>query len=289
LFICHSFRLSGFWQGYWGHVANTKYGTPEYLNGAAQYDNLVNIIRLRSNRTLYLPPVPTEGPPQVGHPTWYGDPFKLADPTTWPDPAQTREMAHTSRRGRLYTLKIETWDEMLMKGTQTAPMHAHPFRLIHITWLDEQGQPVFKRPMWLAAFGKLRHDLSLPQIQQAYSQRFDLEHFNRFGKQRLLLTAFQTPDVRHEENWWIVAQLAYVQLWLARYLAESMPRPWERYLPPPSSSFGHPACLRSHYSPVGYSCPLAQTQGLFPWPAHRCPLEAQTAFFGGQEGCLTPF
>jgi hypothetical protein len=58
-----------------------------------------------------------------------------------------------------------------------------------------------------------------------------VEHFFRFGKQRLLMASYQTPEVQHEENWWQIAQLAYVQLWLARYLAEVMPRPWERYLP----------------------------------------------------------
>jgi hypothetical protein len=226
------------------HVADTKYGTAEYLNGAAKYDNLVDIIRLRSNRTLYLLPTPIEGDPRSGHPTWYGEPFRLGDPATWPDPDQMVEIPYTSRRGRLYTIRIETWDEMLMRGTQTAPMHDHPFRLIHITWLDEQGLPVFKRPMWLAVFGKHRQDLSLPQIQQAYAQRFDLEHFNRFGKQRLLLTAFQTPDVHREENWWLIAQLAYVQLWLARYLADYLPRPWERYLPPPRSSVASPSATQ---------------------------------------------
>lgn len=239
---------------WWGemcvHVADTKYGTPEYLNGAAGYDDLVNIIRMRSNRTLYLPPTPLEGDPQSGHPTWYGEPFKLGDPTTWPDPHQTVEMAYASRRGRTYTIKIETWHEMLMRGTQTAPMHEHPFRLVHITWLDEHGRPVFKRPMWLAVLGKRRHDLSLSQIQQAYTQRFDLEHFNRFGKQRLLLTAFQTPDVHREENWWLIAQLAYIQLWLARYLAENLPRPWERFLPPPKSPMASPSATQRAFGRI---------------------------------------
>ena len=35
----------------------------------------------------------------------------------------------------------------------------------------------------------------------------------RFGKQRLLMTQFQTPDVEHEENWIQFVLLAYVQLW----------------------------------------------------------------------------
>ena len=71
----------------------------------------------------------------------------------------------------------------------------------------------------------------LLEIVQAYQQRFDLEHFFRFGKQRLLLDKFQTPQVESEESWTRLVLLAYLQLWLARPLAERWPRPWERYLP----------------------------------------------------------
>ena len=79
--------------------------------------------------------------------------------------------------------------------------------------------------------GQHRNQLSLTEGWEAYRRRYDVEHFFRFGKQRLLMAAYQTPEVQHEENWWQIAQLAYVQLWLARCLAEAMPRPWERYLP----------------------------------------------------------
>ena len=66
---------------------------------------------------------------------------------------------------------------------------------------------------------------------EAYGQRYDVEHYFRFGKQRLLMAAYQTPDVEHEENWMQIAALTYTQLWLARDLAEALLRPWERYLP----------------------------------------------------------
>ena len=45
------------------------------------------------------------------------------------------------------------------------------------------------------------------------------------------MTAFQTPEVEHEENWVQLTLLAYVQLWAARSLALNLPRSWERYLP----------------------------------------------------------
>jgi hypothetical protein len=44
----------------------------------------------------------------------------------------------------------------------------------------------------------------------------DIEHLFRFGKQRLLMSEFQTPDLQHEENWIRLVMLSYVQLWPAK-------------------------------------------------------------------------
>ena len=79
--------------------------------------------------------------------------------------------------------------------------------------------------------GDGRMELSLLDIYQAYLQRYDLEHFFRFGKQKLLLDKFQTPDDQHEENWWRLVALAYLQLWVAKDAVSQLPRPWEQYLP----------------------------------------------------------
>ena len=85
--------------------------------------------------------------------------------------------------------------------------------------------------MWLIVIGERRHELSLSDIYHAYEQRYDLEHFFRFGKQKLLLTDFQTPQTDREETWWRLVHLAYAQLWMARHVADALPRPWERNLP----------------------------------------------------------
>ena len=57
-----------------------------------------------------------------------------------------------------------------------------------------------------------------------------MEHCFRFCKQKLLMVAYLTPDVNHEENWFKLTLLAYVNLWSARNLAVVLPRPWENYL-----------------------------------------------------------
>ena len=56
-------------------------------------------------------------------------------------------------------------------------------------------------------------------------------HIYQFGKQKLLLDKFQTPEVHREENWWHLVHLAYLHLWVARPFAVSTLRPWEQYLP----------------------------------------------------------
>jgi len=170
----------------------------------------------------------------AGHPTWYGQRFALKKEETWHHPAETITVTEKSRRGKVYQVEIRTWCNLLMKGKykpKRLPMHLYPFSLVQMVRYDENGQLACKRPLWLIVMGEQRHQLSLLSIYQAYCQRYNLEHFFRFGKQKLLLASFQTPAVVREENWWHLTHLAYAQLWLARHLATCLPRPGERNLP----------------------------------------------------------
>lgn len=46
-----------------------------------------------------------------------------------------------------------------------------------------------------------------------------------FDKQRLLIRAFQTPEVEHEQNWIQMVLLAYVKLGAAKELTTHLSRP----------------------------------------------------------------
>jgi hypothetical protein len=121
-----------------------------------------------------------------------------------------------------------------MRGQRTPealPMHNYPFTLLRIMFYDQAGQAAFRRPLWRIVVGERRNELNALDSYQAYGRRYDLEHFFRFGKQHLSLADFQTPEVEREEAWWQVVHIAYAQLWLARDVAEVLPRPWERNLP----------------------------------------------------------
>jgi len=213
-------------------VVDSAYSKPAYLNANRDQENLITIARARSTRTFYREPTPeTETKDEKGHPTWYGTPFCLKAPKTWGVPDDVAETTFTSQRKVTYRVEIQVWHNLLMRGKKDIPMQQHPFTLVIIRWYIPLGEALFQKPLWLIVMGDRRTDLTSLDIHQSYLQRYDLEHFFRFGKQKLLLDKFQTPDDKHEENWWRLVALAYLQLWAAKELVSQLPRPWERYLP----------------------------------------------------------
>ncbi|MFH7024751.1 MAG: hypothetical protein ACHBN1_04965 [Heteroscytonema crispum UTEX LB 1556] len=133
----------------------------------------------------------------------------------------------TTRKDRHLNVTIQAWHQMLMRGTKQQKMYRHPFTLLRIHVTDDTGDSVWKA-MWLIVIGDRRQEISPTVAYHCFRQRFDIEHMFGFGKQRLLMTEFQTPDLQHEENWIRLVMLSYVQLWAAKDLATYLPRPWER-------------------------------------------------------------
>jgi hypothetical protein len=263
-------------------VADSAYSGPTFLSPLADQPQLVIVTRARNNRVFYRSPTPAAA--QVGHPTWYGMEMALKKPDTWSPPDERHTTTWTTRQGKTFTVRLEAWQDMRMRGHKDQPMQTQPFTLVRVQVLNAFGQPISARPLWLLAVGPRRGELTLVEIWDAYRQRYDLEHFFRFGKQRLLLTAYHTPDVQHEEHWWQIGQLAYVQLWLVRQLVDSLPRPWERYLPVSSAGPVSPATAQRRFAeitrqigtpaapPKPRGNPVGRAKGTRPAPRLRQPV-----------------
>lgn len=214
-------------------VGDSDYAKAAYLAANRKHENLVSLVRCRGNRTFnrlaYRSAEETGGAP-----SYYGEAFNLKDPDTWGKADETVSLPFTSYRGKHYQATVQVWYNLIVRGKNKPKrirMYNHPFSLVRIVLLDEDGQSAFKHPLWLLVVGERRHELSPQAIFQAYAQRSDIEHFFRFGKQKLLLTDYQTPEVEREECWWHLVHLAYLMLWIARETAICLPRPWERNLP----------------------------------------------------------
>ena len=249
-------------------VADSAYSKPAYLNANRHNQNLITITRARGTRIFYRQPLPDDHLAEKGHPTWYGKSFCLKEPQTWGTPDQVAETTFTSRKKVTYRVEIQAWHNMLMRGGKGNPMHQHPFTLVKIRWYNQKGETLFQKPLWLIVMGDRRMELSLLDIYEAYLQRYDLEHFFRFGKQKLLLDKFQTPDDKHEEHWWRLVALAYLQLWVAKDTACHLPRPWEQSLPSVLSKQLTPAMVLRDMSriihQIGTPAPAPKLRGKSP-------------------------
>ena len=212
-------------------VGDSSYGVCKFVGRTVEHKNLITIVRVRGNRTFYRIAAQGDVSNGKGHPTWYGTSFDMKNSTTWGEADAIETVSFTLRNGRVCQVQIKAWYNLLMRGKRGIPMYTHPFTLIRITVEDSDGKLVFNRPLWLIVIGDRRREVSLSDAYQAYRQRYDLEHFFRFGKQKLLMSSYQTPDVEHEQNWWEIVGLAYAQLYVSAPLAQNLPRPWERYLP----------------------------------------------------------
>ena len=207
------------------HVADTAYFTLPIRKMNSKVDNLVSIARLRSNRTVYATPTETGR-------IKYAQKMKLNHPATHTQPDQMVEIETSTSKKRLITVVIKVWNNRLLRGSHEFKGHENPFNLYQICVFDKlTKKKLFKRPMWLAVDGERRHEIEVKSVYESYRQRYDIEHFFRFGKQKMLMDSFQTPDVIHEEKWWQIVQLAYTQLYLSREICQLIPNPWERYLP----------------------------------------------------------
>ena len=212
-------------------VQDSKYSKPAYLVALAPYENLVTVVRVRNNRVFYRQyEPPPDAPKRRGRPRRYGDRFALHEPETWHAPDAECTLEGVTTRGKSHTLEVRVWRNMLMRGGRDEAMYRYPFTLIRVVMRDASGRPLHKRPLWLILFGARRDEVVPADAVRAYLQRFDHEHFFRFGKRHLLLTAFQTPDVRRGEAWHRLVFLAYLFLWAARPTAQQRWRPWEKHL-----------------------------------------------------------
>jgi hypothetical protein len=206
------------------NVADAAYSTRGWVIGVSKWENVVHIARMRGNRKVYRMPC-SKNNIRRGRPQIYGDELLLQDPCQ-PDLEEVTSM--TTRKGREYQVLLQRWNDVILQGSKEERTHEHPFDLLRVTVTDKKGKPVYRRPLWLMITGARRREVSSKEAHVAYSRRYDIEHFFRFGKQKLGLVSSQTCETRHEESWHWIGLLAYNMLYHTRNLTQPERYPWEK-------------------------------------------------------------
>ena len=232
------------------HTADRYYGQAAFLSPLHGIDNLVNIVALRHGSKIWTPALPSSG--NQGAPCIFGDCFYLTEKTqvkTYKRKEQSYQVEQKSifdhkademlvfegqtRKGRDLIIELYRWNGLLKRSKNGHSMKDKPVDLIAVRVLDAQTkEKVFDRPLFMAACGQHKSQVSLKMVYEDYRRRYDIEPSYRFAKQnkqKLMLDKFQTPDVEHLDNWLIIVQLAQWLLFAAANEVTHQPKKWQKY------------------------------------------------------------
>ncbi len=257
------------------NVSDTAYSIREWVIGVSKWPQVIHIARMRSNRKVYRMPIPGHQR-RKGRPLRYGKEILLKDPSQ-PDFEEITTI--TNRKGDLYQVCLERWNDILVQGSQDELTHELPFDLLRVTVTNKKGKQVYRRPLWLMITGKKRREISSKEAHACYIRRYDVEHFFRFGKQRLGLANAQTCETTHEENWYWIGILAYNMLYHARHLAQSILYPWEKRKIHIITTSQRPSQVQRDYGRIirgiGTPAPMPKPRGKSPGRQLGCKRKAR--------------
>ena len=242
-------------------VTDAAYSTKNCVIGVNKWPNTVQIARVRSNRKFFRLPTPNSQT-RRGRPQEYGEELVLQAPSA-PDLEEVTTM--TTRKGRKHHVLLQRWNDVVMQGSKEERTHEHPFDLLKVTVTDHKGNPVYRRPLWVIIVGARRREVRSKDAHIFYGRRYDIEHFFRFGKQRLQLVNSQTCKTYHEENWHWIGLLAYNMLYHARSFASAVRYPWEKKKIQVLSSIERPSQVQRDYAriiqEIGTPAPVPKPRG----------------------------
>ena len=182
-------------------VEDSLYGNQVFLAVFLLLKNTFALVRLRSNLILYEQPKARQ-PKKKGAPCKHGPRFKLSSPPRLADRTETFQL-------RSQTVRLQAWH-----GLHFKKLSALVGMLLRVEFLKADGQPRYKRPMWLFWTGPLT--VSLQDLCKMYLWRFAIEHMFRFLKQHMGLNASRSNNLVCTEQWMWLCALAYWQLLLMR-------------------------------------------------------------------------
>ena len=245
-------------------VTDAAYSTKDWVIGVDKWPHVVQIARVRSNRKFFRLPA-SNSQIRRGRPQEYGEELLLQDPSE-PDLEEITKMV--TKQGRECQVLLQRWNDVIMQGSKKERTHEHPFDLLRVTVTDKKGKPVYRRPLWVIIVGARRREVSSKEAHIAYGRRYDIEHFFRFGKQRLLLVNSQTCETHHEESWHWIGLLAYNMLYHTRSLTSAVKYPWEKKKIKVLSSIERPSQVQRDYRriirKIGTPAPIPKPRGKSP-------------------------
>jgi hypothetical protein len=192
-------------------VADSLYANQVFLAVFLVVKNIIALVRLRQNLTLYEQPQPKPTGSR-GAPRKHGPAFKMARPRRPPERTSLFQWGKQA-------IRLSAWHGLHLRQLPTLVGLA-----LRVEFLKADGSLRYQRPMWLLWTGP--ETVALEAVCRMYLWRFAIEHAFRFMKQHLGLNAHCLTDPDSIQRWMWCCALAYWQLLLMRQAVDDLCPAW---------------------------------------------------------------
>ena len=207
-------------------VGDSAYSCNKFIHNLSKRENVVVITRMRANKAIYKKyEDKKEG---SGRKRKYGKKYLLNKPDSLPDPDYVEEFKKTTKKGLLLKIRLSLFKGYICRGSKDYTMSDTPINFIRAEVFNENGEKKYDRDLWIGVAGKARDKVTTMDGFKEYADRFDLEHFFKFSKSKLLMDKMQSSDPKKDEDFMLMTGVAYHVLCKSTDLLDEInTRTWE--------------------------------------------------------------
>ena len=128
-------------------VGDSAYGSENTRREIAKTTNLIHVFRLASNRNMFSLADEADNP-IIGRKKIFGVKMMLGKKDTHLPHSRSLTLPWKTARGKDYQVTLKVWENLVFRGSRDFHAEHYPMTVVQVTVNNEQGKPVFKRPMW---------------------------------------------------------------------------------------------------------------------------------------------
>ncbi len=165
-------------------IGDSAYCCNKFLQPLSKHKNVITVTRVRSNKVIFTKY--TDKKTSVGRKREYGVKHYLTKGDL-PKANSVKTIEERTSKGKIQQVKISLYENYICRGSKDHKMSDVPTNFASVEVFKEDGTKKYNRNLWLEVVGDRKEELSLKDIYYAYKERFDIEHFFKFGKSKLLM------------------------------------------------------------------------------------------------------
>ncbi len=207
-------------------TGDTAYNCNKFIYQICQDKRAVTITRTRGTKVMFEKyDDKKEG---SGRKRKYGKKYTLNQSNSLPTPDSVKEFEEVTKGGKTQKVKLHFFKGYICRGSKGYTMSELSMNFVKVEVFNENGVRKYGRDLWLNIAGDRKDEISLKQAYYYYKNRFDIEHYFKFGKSKLLMDKLQSINPNRDEDFMLFGMIAYHILYRSNDLLQNLQiRKWE--------------------------------------------------------------